>query len=63
MWQLHRQGNPGPNLRVTPNSKRAQEIIADRKREDGKKFQMKMFEARIKKIHGRLVRTAPFLKF
>jgi hypothetical protein len=43
-------------VRVTPNSKRAREIIADRKRKDGKKLQMKMFEARIKKMHGRLVR-------
>jgi hypothetical protein len=42
-------------IRVTPNSKRAQEIIAERKGEEGRKLQMKMFEARIKNMHGKLV--------
>ena len=41
-------------VRVTPTSNRAKEIIADRKREEGRKLQMKMFDARMRK--SRLVR-------
>lgn len=41
---------------VTPNSNRAHEIIAERKKEEGRKLKMKMFEARIKNMHGRLVK-------
>jgi Fe-S-cluster-containing hydrogenase component 2 len=43
-------------VRVIPTSNRAKEILADRKREEQKKLQFRNWEARIKKMHGRLVR-------
>jgi hypothetical protein len=43
-------------IAVTPQSERAKEIIADRKREENKRIQFKNWEAKIMKRYGRLVR-------
>ena len=43
-------------VRVTPNSDRAKEIIAERREREKRKLEFKNWEARIKKMSGRLVR-------
>ena len=42
-------------VRVTPNSDRAMEIIAERKKEEEKKLQFKMREAEVRKMGGRFI--------
>ena len=43
-------------IRVTLESERAKQILEDRKREENKKFQMRIFEAKIRGMQGRIVK-------
>jgi hypothetical protein len=41
-------------IAVIPRSERAKEILEERKREEGRKLQLKMFEAKLKHMSGKL---------